>query len=82
MYQLGAIGVFGLHAETIRGKMDEKADTLTERVVKGGERERTEGCLGTCVCYIDGKYAHNKQNKTTFVLLCESGLLERETENP
>ena len=28
----------GLHAETIKGKMDEKAETVTESVVKRGDR--------------------------------------------
>lgn len=28
----------GEHAETIKGKMDEKAETVTKKAVKGGER--------------------------------------------
>lgn len=54
----------GLHAETIKGKRDEKAETVTERVVKGGER-RSSGLFGH-MYYIDGENVHNKQDRTKF----------------
>lgn len=71
----------GLHAETIKGKTDEKAETVTERVDKRGERGDS-GLSGHICITFEGK---NMQNRTRFTQLCGSGLRERdkeETENP
>lgn len=46
----------GLHAETIKGEMDEKAETVTERVVAGGWRGGDGILLGhMCVTVMHSK---------------------------
>lgn len=51
----------GLHAGTIKGKMDEKAETSdSERVVEEGGGERVHMCI-TLMANV-----HNEQDGTTF----------------